>query len=116
MDYNGKECREVELSNGDTCYFMQAYKGKEYMQFQRMQLKGVTTKQLNDNDMDMATMVENMLNLFPLFCVKIEDKDEKEKKVGEKYLENVEVSDFIKLQEEITRCTNELSKEVGKKK
>lgn len=97
MEIRGRECEEVKVGE-HTYYFITKFKGREYMKIQNLVLGEMDLKK-GDSQKNRHAILVNVPMLFELFCMQIDDGS---LAVSKKYVEDLEMEDFEKIQGKLT--------------
>lgn len=96
MEIKGRECEEIKIGE-HTYYFISKFKGKEYRVIQGMVYGQMNLKDKKD-EKNMGVFLANIPLLFELLCIQIDDGSIE---VSEKFLDNLEMEDYDKVQERV---------------
>lgn len=96
MEIKGRECEEIKIGE-HTYYFISKFKGKEYRVIQGMVYGQMNLKDKKD-EKNMGVFLANIPLLFELLCIQIDDGTIE---VSEKFLDNLEMEDYDKVQERV---------------
>ena len=96
MEIKGRECEEIKIG-GHTYYFISKFKGKEYRVIQGMVYGQMNLEDKKDTK-NMGVFLANIPTLFELLCVQIDDGSVQ---ANEKFLDNLEMEDYNKVQERV---------------
>lgn len=96
MEIKGRECEEIKIGE-HTYYFISKFKGKEYRVIQEMVYGQMNLEDKKDSK-NMGVFLANIPMLFELLCLQI---DNGTIEVSEKFLDNLEMEDYDKVQERV---------------
>jgi hypothetical protein len=96
MEIKGRECEEIKIGE-HTYYFISKFRGKEYRVIQGMVYGQMNLKDKKD-EKNMGVFLANIPLLFELLCIQIDDGTIE---VSEKFLDNLEMEDYDKVQERV---------------
>lgn len=96
MEIKGRECEEIKIGE-HTYYFISKFKGKEYRVIQEMVYGQMNLEDKKDAK-NMGVFLANIPLLFELLCLQIDDGTIG---VSEKFLDNLEMEDYNKVQDRI---------------